>query len=173
MNIEERFQRMRPEKILPIGGDIGDVKEFLKVRKNLHPKRKNNLIVAAMFNAYEGGMSLAAIGKLYGKTRQAIYDTFRSRGYHLRSKQHKGLVRRFGISFTFDGNGVLRGSKDRKRVYLHRLVWEKKNGPIPPAHVLTFLDGNHTNVTLENLELVPMNQMSKRFNPTGRNQFSL
>lgn len=143
-----------------------------KIRLNGHPLRQNNYQVAEMYDAYQDGMSLATIAKLYGRTRQAVYDVFRTRGYKLRSKKRKGLTQRFGIDFTLDGHGVLRGTKDGKRVYLHRLVWEEANGPLPSQHVLTFRDGDRTNVALENLELVPMDMMSRRFNPSGRNQHS-
>ena len=34
---------------------------------------------------------------------------------------------------------------------LHRLVWEEHNGPIPPNHVITFLDGNWQNCDISNL----------------------
>jgi hypothetical protein len=43
----------------------------------------------------------------------------------------------------------------------HRLVWEAANGPIPPGHVIIFLDGDTTNCELSNLQLVTQaeNQM--------------
>lgn len=37
---------------------------------------------------------------------------------------------------------------------LHRYLWEKEHGPIPKGMVLTFLDGNKENVSLENLRLI-------------------
>ena len=36
----------------------------------------------------------------------------------------------------------------------HRMLWEEANGSIPDGHVVTFLDGDKTNITLENLELI-------------------
>lgn len=36
----------------------------------------------------------------------------------------------------------------------HRLLWEKKNGPIPEKHKLIFADGNRQNICLDNLILV-------------------
>ncbi|MCI1958170.1 MAG: HNH endonuclease [Clostridia bacterium] len=38
----------------------------------------------------------------------------------------------------------------------HKLIWEERNGPVPKGHVLTFLDGNKENITLENLALITM-----------------
>lgn len=39
---------------------------------------------------------------------------------------------------------------------LHRVIWEKANGPIPQGMMITFLDGNKENVSLENLALISM-----------------
>ncbi len=36
----------------------------------------------------------------------------------------------------------------------HILVWEAANGPLPDGGMLTFLDGDHHNVKLENLRLI-------------------
>ena len=43
---------------------------------------------------------------------------------------------------------------DRHYVHKHRYIWEQANGPIPKGHCLRFIDGDKTNVCLENLELV-------------------
>lgn len=37
---------------------------------------------------------------------------------------------------------------------LHRLVWEKHNGPIPKGHNIQFRDGNRKNCTIENLYMI-------------------
>lgn len=148
-------------------------KDFLEIRHNRHPKRKNNIIVAAMYDAYIGGMSLSAIGTLYGKTRQAVYDTFRSRGYPLRSKKLVGARMVGGIRYTLDGAGYLRGTADGHRVYLHKVVWEAAHGPLPVRNQLHFIDGDKQNCALENLEVVPYEMLSRTFNPSGRNQFSV
>lgn len=36
------------------------------------------------------------------------------------------------------------------------VVWEDANGPIPKGHIVTFLDGNKGNFTLDNLSLITM-----------------
>ena len=41
---------------------------------------------------------------------------------------------------------------------LHRLIWEEHNGPIPPKHMIRFIDGNTMNCELSNLECVSMAQ---------------
>jgi hypothetical protein len=36
------------------------------------------------------------------------------------------------------------------------VLWEKKNGKVPEGYVLTFLDGDKSNITLDNLALISM-----------------
>lgn len=145
----------------------------LELRFNRHPRRKNNIKVAAMYDAYKGGMSLDAIGKLYRVSRQSVYDMFRTRGYPLRSKQHRGLQVLDGIRFTITKGGHLRGTlPGGRRVLMHWYVWEKTHGPIPADHCIFHKDRNPQNNAIENLEMLPKNQMSYVFNPSGRNQFT-
>ena len=37
----------------------------------------------------------------------------------------------------------------------HRSVWIENNGPIPEDHIVIFLDGDHINCDISNLELIP------------------
>ena len=143
-----------------------------KVLFNKHPKRKNNQIVAAMYAMYKTGCSLAEIAKTYRETRQAIYDVFRSRGYPLRTKQLKGLTIIDGYRFTLTKGNYLRGTVNSRRMLLHWYIWEKEHGPVPVGFVIHHKDNDPENNLLDNLELVARGDMSKRFNPTGRNQHS-
>lgn len=145
-----------------------------RIRYNKHRKRKNNDLVAAMYAMYRTGKSLAQIGGIYGKTRQAIYDLFRTRGYELRSKESAGryVSTCYGVKWYRSKGGYLRGSINGRRTMLHREVWERMHGPVPDDHVLYFRDGDHTRCTIENLAMITKSEMQKVFNPTGRNQFS-
>jgi len=143
-----------------------------EVKFNKHIHRKNNDIVAAMYAMYCTGKSIRKIAEVYHKTHQAVYDTFHSRHYPLRSKQLKGLQILDGVSFTVDGNGYLRGTIGKRRISGQRYVWEKANGPVPTGFVLYFKDKNKTNVAIENLGLVSLLEMSKKFNPKANNQYT-
>lgn len=46
------------------------------------------------------------------------------------------------------------GSWPERWRFKHVVEWEKVNGPIPKGHMLTFLDGNKLNVSLDNLLLI-------------------
>lgn len=144
---------------------------------NKHRRRKNHEIVGAMYAMYQCGpdgkpCSLEQIAKVYRKSRQAIYDLFKSRGYKLRSKQMKGLQTLDGIKFTLTKGGYLRGTLHKKRILMHHYVWEKKHGPIPQDHVIYHKDRNKENNALRNLGLLHKTQMSTKFNPKGNNQYT-
>lgn len=48
----------------------------------------------------------------------------------------------------------LRVSKKFRWKPVHHIVWEQVNGPIPDGHVVIFLDGNKSNFSIDNLQLV-------------------
>lgn len=137
---------------------------------NKHRKRKNHEIVAAMYAMYCLPKSLEEIGKVYRKSRQGVYDLFKSRGYKLRSKEMKGLQILDGKKFTLSSGGYLRGTINKKRVLMHYYVWEKKHGQVPKDHCLYHKDKNKENNKLSNLALIHKSKMSAVFNPNGYNQ---
>lgn len=47
---------------------------------------------------------------------------------------------------------------------VHRLLWEEANGPIPPGQVLTFADGDRSNIVLSNLCLISRADLAARNN---------
>jgi hypothetical protein len=57
---------------------------------------------------------------------------------------------RIKIAAESDG----KGASDKAWEFVHRRVWEKARGPIPPGHRIWWKDGNHKNCALENLELL-------------------
>jgi hypothetical protein len=142
------------------------------IKYNLHRKRKNNIVVAAMYVMYQQGKSLEEIARSYRKSRQAVYDLFHSRGYKLRSKKLDGLVTINGINFTLTKGGYLRGSLAGKRVLAHHLIWEHYHGKIPEGYVIYFINGNKQCIGIDNLKLIKKSDMSKTFNPKGNNQYT-
>ena len=125
-----------------------------------------------MYAMYLTGKSLAQIGKVYRKTRQAVYDVFKTRGYELRRKMLVGLLQVDGIQFTQHKNGHYRGTKDGKRILLHRYLWEKIHGPVPDDCVVYHTDHNVLNNDPANLDITKKNRVGHVFNPLGRNQYT-
>jgi len=52
------------------------------------------------------------------------------------------------------------GYPPRDWVFVHRLLWEEHNGPIPPGHKVLFIDGNPDNITIENLTMVSNGELA-------------
>ncbi len=155
-----------------IQGDVLEVPKPLRderlanpIKYNKHLKRKNNNLVAAMYAMYCSPKSLAEVAEVYKRTRQAVYDLFRTRGYKLRLKPMRGLVVAHGIRWTEMKGGYLRGTTPRGRMTLHKYVWEKFKGKIPPGFVIAHKDGDPKNNVLKNLKLVPKCSMPQIFNP--------
>ena len=61
-------------------------------------------------------------------------------------------------------------------VFEHRRVWEEAYGPIPEGHRIVFLDGDKTNVSLDNMDLLSprghlfLNRYGYRFDDPGLTQ---
>lgn len=55
-----------------------------------------------------------------------------------------------------DGYTLIKTEEPNVWIPKHKVIWEEKNGKVPEGHVLTFLDGDKSNITLDNLELITM-----------------
>jgi len=53
-----------------------------------------------------------------------------------------------------DGYLVQKISEPNQWEYVHRMVWEEHNGPIPDGMCVVFLDGDPLNCSIENLDLI-------------------
>ena len=133
--------------------------------------RKCNDIVQAMYAMYLTGKSIAEVAKVYRKTRQAVFDQFRVRGFKLRSKQMKGLAMIDGYRFSFTKGGYLRGTVEGVRILAHHYVWTKANGPLPAGHCVRHMNGVKTDNRLENLEMMTIVEFGKKY-AARLNQFT-
>lgn len=52
------------------------------------------------------------------------------------------------------------GFRGRYR-HKHVVIWEKENGPVPDGHVVTFKDGDKTNIDIGNLECIDRNLLCR------------
>jgi HNH endonuclease/NUMOD4 motif len=49
--------------------------------------------------------------------------------------------------------GSCQGTRSSRRLFLHRIIWEAFNGPIPSGMTINHLDGDSSNNRITNLEL--------------------
>lgn len=97
-----------------------------------------------------------------GFYRVSNYGTVRSLTHHRRGKggclqiHHGKIIKQWEtggvpgkryLSVQLSKHGKIRGR------YVHRLVWESFNGPIPPGLEVNHKDGNKRNNRLDNLEV--------------------
>jgi hypothetical protein len=90
------------------------------------------------------------------------------------NKPHNTYEKDGIITYRIDNSGrpylYIRTSVGKWELY-HKHLWEKENGKVPPNHCLWFIDGNSTNVSLENLECITrkenyMRNSETRFYPS-------
>jgi hypothetical protein len=105
--------------------------------------------VDKMFCDYERLKSVAKVGALYGRTRQAMWDIFKSRDLPLQKKVFKKKVWHNGVAYSMHYGYLCATSIERTP--LHHVIWIKANGSIPRGHKLVFNDGNRQNFSLENI----------------------
>ena len=66
------------------------------------------------------------------------------------------LHKRSGISYKY-----IRISESKWQLY-HRYIWEKHNGPVPPAHIIGFKNGDSLDCRIENLYCMGKNDNVRR-----------
>ena len=103
----------------------------------------------AMYDRYLAGLSLAAVAREFGVTRQSVYKMFAQRGLPLRSKPEPDIVEYQGRRFTKRPTGYIHETGG-DRIALHRVMWEETYGPIPDGHEIHHIDGDKTHNELAN-----------------------
>jgi hypothetical protein len=159
-------------------GDLHDragatIYGLLRRRGLIKSRRPTEQKIRQMYREYCDGLSLGEVGKKYGRTRQAVFDLFKVRGFELRHKKFQTAVVYRGRKFTPAKSGYLRETVGRTEpVYLHHLVWEEDNGPIPPGHKVCFRDGDRLNCSSNNLMLLTNDEQQQWRGRKGVNQFT-
>lgn len=157
------------------GGRAGaTIWALLNRRGLIKSRRPTKRKVRSMYRYYSAGHSLGEVGDKYGRTRQAVFDMFKVRGFKLRTRVFQTAVIYRGRKYTPAKSGYLRDTIGRTPgagSYLHHIVWEEHNGPIPAGHKVIFSDGDRLNCKFRNLELLTRSQQSQRHS-TGENQFT-
>lgn len=122
-------------------------------------------VVGQMHADYQRLGSCAKVAALYGRTRQAMFDIFKSHGCALHAKTFKSKLSYGGRDYTFDSGRTrhrywraTRGDREP----LHRRIWREAGGAIPAGYELAFRDGDGANYALENLELVRKGTAARR-----------
>lgn len=117
-------------------------------------------VIAAMYADYQRGLSLAQVGHAYGRTRQSIYDTFKSHGLPCRPRRFKDKIVYAGRSYTPGKDDYFRLTFG-DRHHLHRRMWEDVYGPVPDGHQVYFRNGDNADCRLANLDCAPIEEVTR------------
>ena len=76
-------------------------------------------------------------------------------GRHKKKKQRKPsfLLKPLGTE-RIDKDGYVRVITESGEKLKHRLVWESENPPVKPDEIIIFIDGDKTNICLDNMVLI-------------------
>jgi hypothetical protein len=68
-----------------------------------------------------------------------------------------------------DGYVLIKTADSKAYRPKHKVIWEAAYGPVPPGHIITFIDGDKLNVDLSNLRLITMaeNAIMNKFSIRG------
>jgi hypothetical protein len=175
------YQRLGLLKTARLHGRAGATIYGLLRRRGLITSRKPTPErVARMYADYVAGLSLRKVGIKYDRTGQAVYDLFKVRGLKLRRKTFLPAIeyngRKYTSQTTRGRHRYLRDTSQRRNgrvrtVFLHHVIWEEHNGPVPRGYKVCFVDGNHLNCAIDNLELLTNSAQSSK-HATGANQFT-
>ncbi len=150
--------------------------EMRRAAANAHPKARvgrrglPGYVVDAMYADYLRLHSLSRVAKLYHRTRQNIWDIFRSHGKALFARTFAEKVIWRGRAFTPGKDGYLRATLG-DREPLHHAMWRATHGEIPEGFQVTFRNANRLDFRDENLACMPIAEVT-RLHSTGHNQFT-
>ena len=66
-----------------------------------------------------------------------------------------------GITFYYDKNNGYMFNFTKKKLYLHRYIWQKHNGEIPKGFDVHHKDGNKLNNDIDNLDCISRSEHTK------------
>ncbi|MCX6952594.1 MAG: HNH endonuclease [Verrucomicrobia bacterium] len=122
-------------------------------------------IVRAMYEEYQRGKSCGSVAKIFGGTRQSVFEMFQTRGLKMRPR-HKRLLPKLtyrGQAYTMTKD-YYRGTTGARRP-MHHQMWEDAHGPIPAGWQVSFLDANVEHLHLDNLFCAPIAEVTKYHHP--------
>lgn len=112
-----------------------------------------NKLYLEMYREYKKGYSLSQVGRMFGMTRQSVYEGFHIRGFVLRKIKPVPYQIFNGIKFSRRANGYY-AETSGDRQFMHVRVWEHFNGIIPNTHSIHHIDKDVSNNKIGNLKMI-------------------
>lgn len=117
--------------------------------------------VRAMYMDYLRLGSASKVGRLYGRSRQSVWDLFSSHKLPLRERKRQDRILFAGVYWTQMKGGYYRPTTGDRSRLLHHEIWKARHGrTIPSGWQVTFKDGDTGNFTQGNLVCLPKARVS-------------
>lgn len=116
------------------------------VRAMLHRRHKHRTpryVLNILHAEYKRQPSLAAAGDVFGVTGSALFYLFKKHRLPKKSRLVKHRIEHRCRMFTYEGKYYRHYSRKTGAVFLHRVLWEERHGPIAPGHRLIFTGTDH------------------------------
>jgi hypothetical protein len=123
-----------------------------------------------MYADYQRLKSVAKVAALHGRSRQSIWDVFRSHDLQLQPKKVHARIVYAGRSFTPGKDGYFRATTGCREL-LHHRIWIDLHGPIPRGYQVTFKNADNADFRQSNLTCLPTPDVT-RLHASGANQFT-
>lgn len=138
--------------------------------KRIIMSNKTKVPIEELINLYNKGFSCEDIGYIIGRSRQAVWERLKRKGFKLRTKKVLPYIIYDGLKFTPNDHGYYRATTRDKHISLHRYKYEKEVGIIPDGFDIHHIDGNKQNNNISNLECLSKSEHTKKYSP-HHNQF--
>jgi hypothetical protein len=133
--------------------------------------RKRQIKYDEAFTLYKSGLSLDQVGEVLGVSRQCVFKAFKKRNFELRPPNVRDFQMYDGKKFTKRNSGYF-SLTIGNRCLMHRYVWEKEIGVIPPDFDIHHINKDRTDNRIENLECLSKSEHARLYS-TGNNQFTI
>lgn len=117
--------------------------------------------VATMYRDYLRLRSLSQVARLYGRTRQSMWSTFRDRGLPLIARNFQPGILWRGVRYTPHKGGYYRGPAPAREKLHYRIYQDTTGRAIPPGWQVTFRDGDQNNFKPSNLLCLPIGEVAR------------
>jgi HNH endonuclease len=118
-------------------------------------------VVELMYADYLRLKSVSKTGKLWHRTRQAVWEILSTAGYRLNSPRKRAAMEHGGLTYRRSAKGGFYRCTTSHRRLLHHMVWEEAHGPLPNGSEIVFKDGDKENVAIDNLRCQPATSASR------------
>lgn len=117
---------------------------------------------------YLSGLSLSQVAHVLKVTRQCVYKAFKKRNFQLRTVHRNKTIEYDGKLFSQNKSGYY-ALTSNDRCLLHRYVWEKEIGPIPPGFDIHHKNLDKSDNSIGNLECLSKSNHTRIHHKMARN----